>query len=139
MLKTVETKPIKVRFSPRKLARDSMRLAEIMYQSGYRPDAIVAIWTGGTDIGVYVSKALGITEVPHKHYPIKAKSYDEDGHQLPWIEFYGVEETVEMLQFHGAREVCVVDDVLDSGRTQETAKYILTNGLRISMDDLLQN
>ncbi|OIO65249.1 hypoxanthine phosphoribosyltransferase [Candidatus Woesearchaeota archaeon CG_4_10_14_0_2_um_filter_57_5] len=57
------------------LLLDSMRLARKVWNSGYRPTYLLALWRGGTPIGVCVHEFFKRKGESMNHLAIKAESY----------------------------------------------------------------
>ncbi len=105
------------------LTRDSFALARRIYDSGFVPDVIIALWRGGTPVGIAVHEFLHYKGVNCYHTVVKTSSYTG-------IAQHG-EPVVENLDYVMARldsrsNVLVVDDIFDSGHTAEAMKRIIT-------------
>lgn len=105
------------------LTCDSFVLARQILDSGFVPDMILAIWRGGTPVGIAVHEFLKYKGIDCYHTVIKACSYTG-------IAERG-EPEVENLDYVMARlkptsRVLIVDDVFDSGRTAQTLKRLIT-------------
>jgi uncharacterized protein len=99
------------------LVRDAFTLAEKIYSSGYRPDAVLVIWRGGTPIGIVIHEYLRFKGVDTYHGVVKAESYT------------GIEQRIEprimhreplMADINADSHILLIDDIFDSGRTIET-------------------
>lgn len=93
-----------------------MDLAIKVYESGFRPDLLVALWRGGTPIGIAMQEAFRYLGLDCQHFAIRSTSYvglDKQGD----IRLWGM----ELLQPYvcAGGKVLVVDDVFDSGRTMQ--------------------
>lgn len=95
--------------------RDCWRLARAVYDSGWRPDVLLALWRGGAGPGVAVHEFLKVKGWDVRHLPVKCHSYTGIGEQADAVAFECAEEAFATLA-PGAR-VLAVDDVFDSGRT----------------------
>lgn len=105
------------------LTRDSFVLARKVFDSGFVPDLILAIWRGGTPVGIAVHEFLKYQGRDCYHTVVKTCSYTGIGE-------HG-EPEVENLDYVMARltpesRVLIVDDVFDSGRTAKTLKRLIT-------------
>jgi hypoxanthine phosphoribosyltransferase len=99
---------------PTDMVRDAFRLARQIYDSGFRPDVLLALWRGGTPIAVAVHEFLEAKGVTTHHTVAKVTSYDGIGQQgKPQIEEL---DHVFGVVAQGTK-VLVVDDIFDSGRT----------------------
>lgn len=114
----------------------SVRLAVELYEKDFIPDAIVAIWRGGTNTTSYLSSALTKLGKQPWTTSITAKSYDPGiANQSEGIQIYNVEESVRILRALEHRNVLFSDDVFDTGRTWHAVRYIMRNGLRVTDAD----
>ena len=101
---------------------DSFRLGKVIWDSGWRPDAIVPIWRGGAPVGVCVHEFLKYKGLSPEHYVLKCGSYagiDQRGQ----VVFDHAEELYE--QIAKGSKVLFIDDVFDSGRTALDIKETL--------------
>jgi hypoxanthine phosphoribosyltransferase len=100
--------------SAQDLLEDSFRLGVKILESGFEPTMIIAIWRGGTPVGVAVQEILSYCGVESDHIAIRTSSYA------------GVDKRTEV-SVHGLnyiiKKVChddrllIVDDVFDTGNT----------------------
>ena len=100
--------------SSEKLLLDSFRLARQIWDSGWKPDVMIALWRGGTPVGVAVHEFFVYAGADVRHMAVKTASYTGIGtRQEARLEF-----AREVLEAIGdADKVLIVDDVLDSGGT----------------------
>jgi hypothetical protein len=96
------------------ITRDSFALAKRIFDSGFRPDIIIALWRGGTPVGIAVHEFLNYKGLDCYHTVVKTCSYTG-------IEQHG-EPVIENLDYVLQRltadsKVLVVDDIFDSGST----------------------
>ena len=112
------------------LLEDSFRLAANVYASGFRPTFIVAIWRGGTPIGVAVQEFLGFAGVKTDNISIRTSSYDGIDSSRE-VRVYGLSYLVKNLR-HDDR-LLIVDDVFDTGHTIEAILRELSTRLRRNM------
>ena len=95
--------------------RDSWRLARQILDSGWRPDAMLALWRGGAAVGAAVHEFLKVKGLPLRHMPVKCASYTGIGQSKDEVVFSHAENVFAALE-PGAK-VLVIDDVFDTGRT----------------------
>lgn len=112
------------------LLEDSFRLAANVYASGFRPTFIVAVWRGGTPIGVAVQEFLSFAGVSTNHIAIRTSSYDGIDSARE-VRVYGLSYLVKTLE-HDDR-LLIVDDVFDTGHTTEAVIRELETKLRRNM------
>ena len=97
------------------LLLDSMRLAEQIYMSGYRPHFIIGVWRGGTPIGIAVQEYLDYLGVETDHIAIRTSSYYGIDRQSKEVHVHGLEYVIENVE--ADQELLIIDDVFDSGRS----------------------
>lgn len=100
--------------SAQDLLEDSFALGVRVLESGFEPTMIIAIWRGGTPVGMAVQEVLAYCGVDADHIAIRTSSYT------------GVEErgavAVHGLNYIIKKIVCtdrvlIIDDVFDTGNT----------------------
>lgn len=100
--------------SAQELLEDSYRLGLRILESGFRPTMIIAIWRGGTPVGMAVQEILAYAGLDADHIAIRTSSYtgvDERGS----VAVHGLNYIVKKI-CHDDR-VLIVDDVFDTGNT----------------------
>jgi hypoxanthine phosphoribosyltransferase len=112
----------KVFLSAGRLLHDSFRLGKLVLDSGWRPDVLVAIWRGGTPVGVAVHELLDYRGVATIHMAAKCRSYSGIGRRGR-VVFENADVLFAAVR-HGHR-VLVVDDIFDSGGTARAAVGLL--------------
>jgi len=103
--------------SARDLLEDSFRLGVEILESGFEPTLIIAIWRGGTPVGMALQEVLAYCGVESDHIAIRTSSYigvDERGE----VAVHGLNYIIKKIQ-HDDR-VLIVDDVFDTGNTIKT-------------------
>jgi len=100
------------------LLEDAMTLGVQVVNSGYRPDYIVAIWRGGTPVGIAVQEVLAWAGIKTDHIAIRTSSYnssiDQRGHS---VRIHGLRYLVERI--NAEDKLLLVDDVYDTGLTMQ--------------------
>jgi uncharacterized protein len=71
----------KLFISANSLLRDSMELARLIVQSGYRPTFLLRMWRGGAPIGIAVQEALEYHSIDSDLIAIRNSSYIGIGEQ----------------------------------------------------------
>ncbi len=110
--------PEKIFLSSEDLHNDALKLALQILNSGFRPKAIIALWRGGTPIGIAVQEFLdhyGNTQ--SDHIAIRTSSYSGIGNQSRQVKIHGLGYLVKNLNRNDP--LLIVDDVFDTGRTIE--------------------
>ena len=112
----------KIYLSANELLLDSFRLGKQVLDSGWRPDVLIALWRGGTPVGVAVHELLLVRGIPTVHMAVKCQSYAGIGRRGNVVF-----ENTEALfaQIRPEHRVLVVDDIFDSGSTARAALRLL--------------
>ena len=100
--------------SAQELLDDSFRLGLRVIESGFRPTLIIAIWRGGTPVGMAVQEILDYCGVESDHIAIRTSSYvgvDQRGA----VAVHGLNYIIKKI-CHEDR-LLIVDDVFDTGNT----------------------
>ena len=100
--------------SAQDLLEDSFRLGIKVLESGFEPTLIVAIWRGGTPVGMALQEVLEYCGVESDHIAIRTSSYlgvEERGE----VAVHGLNYIIKKIR-HDDR-VLIVDDVFDTGNT----------------------
>lgn len=112
----------KIYLSANELMLDSFRLGKMVLDSGWRPDVLIALWRGGTPVGVAVHELLLVRGIPTIHMAVKCHSYTGIG-QRGEVVF---EHAAEIFRFiRPEHRVLVVDDIFDSGGTARAVLRLL--------------
>ena len=100
--------------SAQELLEDSLRLGLDILDSEFRPTLIIAIWRGGTPVGMAVQEILDYCGVESDHIAIRTSSYvgvDQRGA----VAVHGLNYIIKKIR-HDDR-LLIVDDVFDTGNT----------------------
>ena len=101
-------------FTAQDLLDDSFRLGLKVLESGFEPTMIIAIWRGGTPVGMAVQEILAYCGVDADHIAIRTSSYsgiDKRGA----VAVHGLNYVIKKI-CHDDR-ILIVDDVFDTGNT----------------------
>ena len=106
------------------ITRDSFSLARKIWDSGFRPDAIIALWRGGSPVGIAVQEFLRVKGLDCYHTAVKCSSYTgiETSH-VPVVE--NMDAVRAALRPNS--QVLVVDDIFDTGATARRIREKLAN------------
>lgn len=96
------------------LLEDSFRLGVKILESGFEPTLIIAIWRGGTPVGVAVQEILRYCGVEADHIAIRTSSY-ESVDRRSGVSVHGLNYIIKKV-CHDDR-LLIVDDVFDTGNT----------------------
>lgn len=100
--------------SAQELLEDSFRLGLTVLESGFRPTMIIAIWRGGTPVGMAVQEILAYAGVEADHIAIRTSSYAGVDRRSA-VAVHGLNYIIKKI-CHDDR-VLIVDDVFDTGNT----------------------
>ena len=106
----------KIYLSSEDLHNDAYKLAAQILQSGFRPKVIIALWRGGTPIGIAVQEFLdhyGNTE--SDHIAIRTSSYNGIENQSRQVKIHGLGYLLKNMNRDDP--LLIVDDVYDTGHT----------------------
>ncbi len=100
--------------SAQDLLEDSFRLGLDVLESGFEPTLIIAIWRGGTPVGMAVQEILSYAGIESDHIAIRTSSYvgvDQRGA----VAVHGLNYIIKKICYDD--RVLIVDDVFDTGNT----------------------
>lgn len=108
----------KIYLSSEDLHNDAIKLAADILQSGFRPKIIIALWRGGTPIGIAVQEFLDhYGDTQSDHIAIRTSSYSGIDDQSRQVRIHGLNYLVKNINRDDP--LLIVDDVYDTGRTIE--------------------
>lgn len=113
--------------SAQQLLEDSIELGLKILDSGFQPTLIIAIWRGGTPVGMAVQEVLSYCGIESDHIAIRTSSYvgvDERGA----VAVHGLNYIIKKI-CHDDR-VLIIDDVFDTGNTIAAVIQELTRRAR---------
>lgn len=99
--------------SAQQLLDDSFALALKVLESGYRPTFIVAIWRGGTPVGIAMQELLDYFELKTDHIAIRTSLYTGIDQRAEKVEVHGLGYLIERVSEEDS--LLIVDDVHDTG------------------------
>lgn len=105
----------KLYLSAQQLLEDSFRLGAKIIQDGFRPTIIIAIWRGGTPMGIAVQELLAYHGIETDHIAIRTSSYSGIDGRSKNIRIHGLNYLVKNCQQEDS--LLIVDDVFDTGHT----------------------
>jgi hypoxanthine phosphoribosyltransferase len=97
--------------SPETLYRQSFELGKKVYDSGFRPNWIVALWRGGCPVGMCVQEFLEYKGVKTEHIAVRTSGYRGIGEVKIFAPDYVAQNVTS-----GDR-LLIVDDIFDTGGT----------------------
>lgn len=104
----------KIVLSAQDLLEDSFHLGLKILESGFKPTMIIAIWRGGTPVGMALQEILHYCGVESDHIAIRTSSYvgvDQRGA----VAVHGLNYIIKKICYDD--RVLIVDDVFDTGNT----------------------
>lgn len=93
---------------------DSFRLGVRILESGFEPTLIIAVWRGGTPVGMAVQEILAYCGVDADHIAIRTSSYTGVD-QRSQVAVHGLDYIIKKVCYDD--RVLIVDDVFDTGNT----------------------
>jgi hypoxanthine phosphoribosyltransferase len=108
----------KVFISAQELLESSFKLANQIFEDGFRPHFIVGIWRGGAPIGIAVQEYYEYKGVSTDHISVRTSSYTGINQQSREIRVHGLHYLLE--NANAGESLLIVDDVFDSGRSVDT-------------------
>jgi len=121
----------KTYISAQELLLDSFKLGVKIHNSGFNPDFIVAIWRGGTPIGIAVQEILSYLGNETDHIAIRTSSYTGIGTRLRKVRIHGLSYLIDNI--NSEDKLLIVDDVFDSGKTIEAIFSLFKARSRLNM------
>ncbi|MBO7223578.1 MAG: hypoxanthine phosphoribosyltransferase [Kiritimatiellae bacterium] len=109
----------KIYLQANQLYNDSFALAKQIYDSGFVPDALIALWRGGSPVGIAVHEFFLYKGIKFYHTIVKTVSYTGINESK--------EPVVENLDYvlkniSKDSKVLIVDDIFDTGSTARVMK-----------------
>lgn len=105
--------PEKVYITAQELLDDSFRLGLDIIDSQFRPDFIVAIWRGGTPVGIAIQEILTYFSIETDHIAIRTSSYTGINQRNKTVRVHGLNYIEDYANHENS--LLIVDDVFDSG------------------------
>jgi hypothetical protein len=113
------------------LLEDSFRLGAKILNDGFKPNFIVAIWRGGTPIGVAVQEFLAFHDIKSDHIAIRTSSYTGIDSQAKEVCVHGMNYLVKKIKH--SDKLLIIDDVYDTGHTIQAVIQHLKDKTRLNM------
>lgn len=95
----------------------SYTLAAQVLNDGFLPDFIVAVWRGGTPIGIAVQEFMEYYGIEANHIAIRTSSYHGIGQRSREVSVMNMGYLLDHIEAN--HKLLIVDDVFDSGKTIE--------------------
>lgn len=119
--------------SAQSLLDDSFRLGSLIYDSGYRPTFIIALWRGAAPIGIAIQEFLSYKGVETDHIAIRTSSYSGIDDQAREVAVYGMNYLIKNITHDD--KLLIIDDVFDTGQTIQAVIAHLQEKARLNTPD----
>lgn len=104
----------KIILSAEELLEDSFRLGKQICDSGYEPTILIALWRGGTPVGMAIQELLSHRGLKVDHIAVRTSSYSAVDQRNP-VKIHGLGYVSEKVS--SKDKLLIIDDVFDSGNT----------------------
>lgn len=108
----------------------TLMLAEQIFESGFKPDFIVAIWRGGTPVGVAIQELYEYFGIKTDHIAIRTSYYDGLDRVADSVRVHGLEYLISTI--NAEDKLLIVDDVFDSGNSVKAAIQAIRDKARLN-------
>jgi hypothetical protein len=105
----------KIFIRPEDLLQDSFRLGAKILKSKFLPNYIVAIWRGGTPIGIAVQELLDYAGIETDHIAIRTSYYTGIGTTSNKVQVHGLGYLIDKVNYDD--RLLIIDDVFDTGKS----------------------
>ena len=105
----------KIYLSAQQLLEDSFKLGAKIVASGFKPTLMIAIWRGGTPMGIAVQELLAYSGIKTDHIAIRTSSYSGIDGRRAEIRIHGLHYLLKRVS--STDSLLIVDDVFDTGHT----------------------
>ncbi len=120
----------KIYLDAQALLEDSFRLGAQVVASGFRPSIMIAVWRGGTPVGIAVQELLAYSGIETDHIAIRTSSYRGIDGRSSEIRIHGMSYLIKKVR-HEDR-LLIVDDVFDTGSTLDAVIRHLEEKARLN-------
>lgn len=103
----------KIYIDANQLLDDAFELGFRIMESGYKPDLLLAIWRGGTPVGIGIQELLSLYRIPHQHFPIRTSHYADIDQRHDAVLVEGLDTA--LARCGDVKRILIVDDVHDTG------------------------
>jgi len=123
--------PKKEFITNQEMLMDSFRVGRQVYESGFHPTFLIALWRGGTPVGMAITEYFRYKDQPIKnHFAVSTRAYHYQSVQDN-VEIFGLNEIAQKIK--KTDKVLLVDDLIDTGTT---IKAVLKEMKKICGDNL---
>jgi len=117
--------------SANELLEKSFQLASNVYRSGFYPTWILAIWRGGTPVGMAIQEYFKYRDIKTDHIAIRTSSYTDIAVQSSHVRVHGLEYVVK--HANASDRLLIVDDIFDTGRSVQAVLKKLQSKMRANL------
>ncbi len=107
----------KIYLTTSSLFEDSCKLTAQVLQSGFRPNYLIALWRGGTPIGICVQEMLAYYGIETDHIAVRTSLYEGIEKRTDNIRIHGLGYFIERTTVDDS--LLIVDDIFDTGLSIE--------------------
>lgn len=126
--------PAKKFISADELLDNAFTLGAKVIASGFVPDVFIALWRGGTPVGIAIQELLTFMGHHNQHFAIKTRHYAGIDQRHDEIEIDGIDAALRVIT--PASRVLIVDDVFDTGRTLDKLVTVLEANFATEAPDI---
>lgn len=113
--------------SAQSLLDDAFELAATVIESGFRPDCIIALWRGGTPVGIAVQELFEHCGLAVDHIAIRTSLYSGIDQRERRVKVHNLDYIFN--NFTTENKLLIVDDVFDTGLTLKAVLAEIRNNL----------
>jgi len=106
----------------------SIKLGKMVYDSGFKPDFLIALWRGGSFPGCIVQEYLKFHNIKTDHVAIRTCGRKTDNSIKKKIEVHAVDYALSKLNEN--KKLLIIDDIFDSGLTLQEVLKVLKRKLK---------
>lgn len=108
----------KIYITAESLFEDSCKLAASVLKSGFRPNWLIALWRGGTPVGITIQELLAYYGVETDHIAIRTSLYEGIAKRRNNIRIHEIGYLIDNVNTEDS--LLIVDDIFDTGLTIDT-------------------
>ena len=113
------------------LLLDSYKLAKKIIDSNFKPNFIIALWRGGTPVGIAVQEFLDYHGFKTDHIAIRTSAYEGIDEMKREIRVHGLEYIEK--NANSEDKLLIIDDVYDTGLSIKAVLESLAKGMRANL------
>ena len=94
---------------------DSFRLAKKIYDSGYRPELVIGLWRGGSEVAKCIDEYFRYKKLKIPTYSLKVEAYRGINKRKKEVSLGGLGSLIDYILNNNIRDILLADDVKESG------------------------